>query len=245
MRRAKDVEAGAFVDDRLAAEPKARSDKPKVGEPSSLPVRLFRVGAAVAACYMVGAHELVLAAFTSVTCAPAIVRAGGNATCDVRTGALSSDADLSITQTGGAGRIVLLSESAHAYRVSFSTRTAGAAGVRVSHSIFWSSAAVEVLAGPARSVDVECAPARAAPGKEVRCAVTPRDAFGNAAEVEKPAGAPANYFAVSAVGDATNLVVHDTDVSFTLGGEAGSRAGIAVTLDGRRVESTVEVAAPG
>ena len=247
MRRAKDVEAGAFVDDRLAAEPKAH--KPRA-EASSLPVRLARVAALLGACYLVGVHELVFAALTSVRCAPTTVRAGANVTCDVATGALSSDADLSITQTGGAGQIALLSEGAHAYRITFGTRAAGAAGVRVSHSIFWSHAAVEVLAGPAVTVEVDCSLAdgvtAAAVGSEVRCAVTPRDAYGNAAEVEKPEGAPEGYFTVTHVGGASKLAVHDTEVSFVVaqpvGGKAG-RAGVAVTLDGTRVESTVAVAA--
>ena len=62
--------------------------------------------------------------------------------------------------------------------------------------------------------------------------------------------------AVTHVGGASQLAVHDTHVSFVVvaspsggeaggehGGEAGGRAGVAVTLDGTRVESTVAVAA--
>ena len=44
--------------------------------------------------------------------------------------------------------------------------------------------------------------------------MTPRDAFGNAADVARPAAAPESYFSVSSVGCATNLAVHDTYVSF-------------------------------
>ena len=241
MRRAKDCEAGSFVDDRLAAEPKAHADKTRA-EPVSGFVKLLRIAALVVCCYLVGVQELVLAAFTSVSCAPVVATAGSNVTCDVQTGMLSSEADLSITQIGAAGRIVLLSESAHAYRVAFGTRAAGAAGVRVAHSIFWSVASVEVVAGPAVRVEVDCGEQSAAVGTEVRCAVMPRDAFGNVADVEPPEGRAKSYFAVARVGGATDLKVHDAHVSFVVGGEVGARCGIAVTLDGTRVESTVEVA---
>jgi hypothetical protein len=249
MRRAKDIEAAAgnsFVDDRLAAEPKAQTQKPRAGEDggSSSLTTALRICAVLAACYIVGVHELVFAAFVSVTCTPSVVPAGANVTCMVSTGSLSSEAELTITQTGTAGRLVLLSETAQAYLVSFSTRAAGVAGVRLSHSlIFWSSASVEVLPGPAVSVDVLCAPPRVAAGTQVRCAVTPRDQFGNAAEVAKPAGVADDYFGVTQVGGATQLAVHDDHVSFVAGG-AGARAGVAVMLDGRRVESTVVVVAP-
>lgn len=250
MRRAKDVEAGgsSFVDPRAAAEaePKARTKQSQLQPQASLQTRVLRALIAIAGCFVLGVHEVIFSAFTSVRCEPAVVRAGTNVTCEVRTGRLAGDADLSITQTGNAGRIVLLSESAHAYRVAFGTRVAGDAGVRVSHAIFWSSASVEVVAGPARRVDVLCAPPAGAQtvaaGLQVRCDVTPRDEHGNAADVVRPEGAPETYFAVSHVGGATQLQVHDTHVSFVAGGDAGSRCGIAVTLDGKRVESTVEVA---
>lgn len=239
MRRAKDVES-AFVDDRVLAEPKARSDKPATGAPTSLGVKILRLVVFLVACALLGVQDMLFAALTTVSCQPAVVRAGTNVTCDVRTGLFSTDADLSITQTGTAGMLWLLSESVHSYRVAFATSRAGAAGVRLTHSIFWSRATVEVVPAAAATVEVLCAPPKVMAGAEVKCDVTPRDAFGNPADVEKPPGAADSYFSVSHVGGATALAVHDTYVSF-VAGESGSRCGVAVVLDGRRVESVVQV----
>ena len=169
------------------------------------------------------------------------MRAGSNVTCTITRSALASESDLSITQVGGAGPIALVGERATEYRVAFSTRAAGAAGVRVTHSLFWRNAWVQVLAGPAATVDVACQPAQVAPQAQVSCAVTPRDLFGNAAEVEKPAGAAAIYFSVQAVGSARDIAVHDAHVTFVAGDASGSRAGIAVVLAGTRAESIVAV----
>ena len=84
-------------------------------------------------------------------------------------------------------------------------------------------------------------PPMVAPGTVVWCEVTTRDAFGNVAEVRKPVGAAADYFAVAHVGSAREVTVHDSHVSF-VAGEAGTRAGIAIVLNGQRaVESTVTV----
>ena len=51
------------------------------------------------------------------------------------------------------------------------------------------------------------------------------------------------YFSVSHLGSAHSLAIHDTHVTFVAGaaGDAPSSAGIAVTLDGRRVESRIQV----
>ena len=248
MRRAKDCEAGGFVDPRVAAqqatEPKAPSDKPQssLAGDGGLGARLARIAAALVACYLLGVQEILFAALTSVHCSPATVSAGSNVTCDVQTGAFSSDVDLSITQTGNAGKITMVSESAHAYRISFATRVAGAAGVKLTHSVFRSAASVDVIAGPARSVDVDCTPKLAITDAEVRCAVTPRDIYGNVADVEPSArGGTRPRFTVSFLGRATNLAVHDEHVSFVVAAGLGHTAGIAVSLDGRRVESTVEI----
>ena len=241
-RLRRDVETGgniAFVDPRTGS---SKTAKPNKDASTSATAFYLRLGAALVACYLLGVQDLLLAALTSVNCQPSTIRAGSNVTCEITTGALSSEADLSITQTGSAGRIIMLSDVAHAYRVAFSTRLAGQAGVRVSHSIFWSSASVEVIAKPAVLVEIACEPKAAPVGSSVRCAVTPRDEYGNAAEVEKPEeGGDGHYFAVTHVGGAKDLAVHDADVSFVVGGEVGSKAGIAVTLNGRRVEGTVEV----
>ena len=243
-RLRRDVETGgniAFVDPRTGSSKTAKPNKD--ASTSSATAFYLRLGAALVACYLLGVQDLLLAALTSVNCQPSTIRAGSNVTCEITTGALSSEADLSITQTGSAGRIIMLSDVAHAYRVAFSTRLAGQAGVRVSHSIFWSSASVEVIAKPAVLVEIACEPKATPVGSSVRCAVTPRDEYGNAAEVEKPGGqdGDGHYFAVTHVGGAKDLAVHDADVSFVVGGEVGSKAGIAVTLNGRRVEGTVEV----
>ena len=99
---------------------------------------------------------------------------------------------------------------------------------------------VEVLPGPAIGrVELSCAPRRVRVGEEVRCAVVPRDRFGNAADVEKPAGAPATYFSVARTGGAGEVVVHDAYVSFVAA--TVGRAGVAVTLDRVRVLDDVEV----
>lgn len=88
---------------------------------------------------------------------------------------------------------------------------------------------------------LECAPKRVRVGEDVRCAVVPRDRFGNAADVEKPTGAPASYFSVARTGGAGEVVVQDASVSFAAA-QVG-RAGVAVTLDGVRVQDDVEVVA--
>ena len=68
-------------------------------------------------------QDLLLAALTSVRCDPeGAVRAGTNVTCEITTGSLASEADLSVTQLGLAGPITVLSESPHAYRVRFQQR---------------------------------------------------------------------------------------------------------------------------
>ena len=257
MRRAgggeaSQLEAGqpAWEDDRLAKPRSARLGDSRVR-------RALRMAALTLACYLIGMHELVLALFTKVDCMPSEVQAGANVTCMIATGRLSSEVDLSITQTGAAGPIALLSEAPHAYKIAFATTAAGAAGVRVSHSVFWSSSSIDVLAAPAEWADVSCAeqhhtagaehaamvPAVVAPGATVHCSVTPRDRFGNPAEVQRPSGAPSGYFAVSAIGGASQLAVHDTYVSFVAGMQAG-RAGVAITLNGARVERTVQIGSP-
>jgi hypothetical protein len=231
----------SWVDDRLAAEPKAPGQKRSRDAKTFSAKNLMRLGAIAAACWLIGAHQLVFAIFTGVSCSPSTVRAGSNISCTITRSALASESDLSITQVGNAGAITLVDEASTQYRVTFSTRAAGAAGVRVTHSLFWRTSWAEVQAAPAATVDVACEPAQVAPRAEVRCAVTPRDVFGNVAEVEKPPGASADYFSVQAVGGARDIVVHDEHVSLVAGDAPGSRAGIAVVLAGTRMEGSVAV----
>jgi hypothetical protein len=233
-----------YVDDRLShEEPKSRMQKLRSG--GLLPERrtpLLTWLAIILLCYTVSLQEQVFALFTSVRCTPATVRAGTNATCSISTFQLAAETDLSITQLGEAGNIVLRSTAPHAYQVSFSTAKAGGAGVRVKHALSTSWSMVEVLPGPAIGrVELECAPKRVRVGEDVRCAVVPRDRFGNAADVEKPTGAPASYFSVARTGGAGEVVVQDASVSFAAA-QVG-RAGVAVTLDGVRVQDDVEVVA--
>lgn len=229
--------ADAWVDDRLRGEPKVRAaHAPRERE-------ALRVLVVVAACWLLRVHEFVGAAFTTVHCAPATPPAGSDVMCTITTGALSRDVDLRVTQSGYAGHITPLDEGGRSHRIKFATATAGPAGVTVSHSFFRSTSSVTVLAGAAVRVEASCVPAQARPGAGVRCDVTPRDAWGNAAEVERPAGAAEGYFAVARVGAASDVRVLDDHVAFVVdaAAPAGAHAGVAVTLDGVRVESSVEV----
>ena len=97
------------------------------------------------------------------------------------------------------------------------------------------------LAGPARSVDVDCTPKLVAADAEVRCDVTPRDLYGNVADVEPSVDGSSGRFTVSFLGRAASGAVHDDHVSFVVASGRGHTAGIAVSLDGRRVESIVEI----
>ena len=239
-----DIEAAVepgYVDDRLLGEPKSAQQKPPRLLWGELQRLILRLVAVLAGCYLLDLQELVLAAFTSVSCQAGVVRAGTNVTCEIVTASLSAETSLSITQLGGAGAIALLEGSGeHRYQVTFATAQAGFAGVRVSHQLFWSSATVEVHpAAAVGPVDVSCTPLRVHVGDTVRCAVVPRDRFGNPAEVEKPNSAPDDYFGVTAMGRADELAVHDTHVSFIA--RAAGRAGIVVILDGARTSSDVEV----
>lgn len=229
----------AWVDDRLTGEPRPHRKPPR----PAASLQIAKVLLVLAACWFVGVQDLIFAAFTTVRCGEGAgpVAAGSNVTCVVSTSRLSSEADLSITQLGLAGPIVMLSSTGHTHTISFATGPAGRAGVRVSHAVFWTSAMVDVAAGPAAPghVEVSCSPPSVPLGKEVRCAVTPRDRWGSAAEVVRPEGAPPGYFAVSKVGGARELAVHDSYVAF-VAAEAG-RAGVAVTLGGVRAESVVDV----
>ena len=247
---AADVEAASvaaastsYVDDRLLGEPKNADEKaPREG--NSLQGWLLRLCAVLIGCYLTGLQELVFAGFTTVSCEPrgGTVRAGTNVTCEIVTAPLSSETDLSITQLGHAGPIALLETAGreHVYRVTFSTSRAGRAGVRVTHMLLWSSASVEVVPAAATGrVEVACTPRSVRVGEEVRCTVEPRDRFGNLAEVEKPEGASSSYFSVAHTGSAGELKVQDTFVAFSP--NAAGRAGVAVTLDGVRSESEVQV----
>ena len=233
--------AAFYADDRLLGEPKSSAQKPP--REGSAQGCLVRLGAVLVGCYLTGLHELVFAGFTTISCVPSVVRAGTNVTCQIMTAPLSSELDLSITQLGHAGPIALLEEAGreqHTYRVTFSTTHAGSAGVRVTHMLFWSTSNVEVQPAPATgSVEVACTPAHVRVGEEVRCAVTPRDQYGNIAEVEKPDGAASSYFSVTRTGNAGELSVHDSFVAFSA--STAGRAGVAVTLDGIRSTSEVEV----
>lgn len=251
MRRAAPPSHGDFEDPRkwidprtLVGEPKTPGQKLAREASVSAATRLLQLTGMLIACYLIGVHEMLLTGLTSVTCSPEMIKAGSNATCEIRSGPFTSDSGLSITQVGVAGRIALVDERNGAYRIVFATRLVGDAGVRVSHGIFSSVSTVEVIPGPAIVVEAECSPPRVAPSATVTCAVTPRDRFGNAASVEKPEGADDKYFALSGLGSARELAIHDFDVTFKAGNQPGERAGIAVTLNGGRVESTVQVVAP-
>ena len=52
--------------------------------------------------------------------------------------------ELTITPLGAMGPIVLLGSTAQSYRVGFSASAAGAVGLRVQHSLFYSTSRVEV-----------------------------------------------------------------------------------------------------
>ena len=235
--------SGTYVDDRLSHEPKSRMQKLRSG--GLLPERrtpLLTWLAIILLCYTVSLQEQIFALFTSVHCAPATVRAGTNATCSISTFQLAAETDLSITQLGEAGTIVLRSTAPHAYQVGFSTVKAGGAGVRVKHALSTSWSMVEVLPGAAVGrVELDCLPKRVHVGEEVRCTIVPRDRFGNAADVEKPEGASASYFSVARTGGAGEVVVQDAFVAFAA--TKAGRAGVAVTLDGMRVQDDVEVIA--
>jgi hypothetical protein len=157
---------------------------------------------------------------------------------------------LFVTQvtSGQAAPFFQLEDYAHTHRVTFATRAEGFAGVRVSHLLFWASSVVEVLPGVASSVEVLCTPPVAMLGTNVQCAVSPHDEFGNLAEVEPPPSGAKNFFTVTRIGCARDLVVHDTFVAFVAGIPGnecvGNRAGVAVTLDGKPVESTIAVSDP-
>ena len=224
-----------YVDDRLSYEPKY---KRKLLPASKVPLLTWL--AVMLVCYTLQLQEQLYAFFTSVRCEPPIVRAGTNVTCAISTFQLAHETDLSITQLGTAGPIVALSTQPHAYRVRFSTAKAGGAGVRVQHVLASSWSMVEVLPGPAVGrVEVGCEPRRVAVGEEVRCTVVPRDRFGNHADVEKPADAPADYFSVRPTGGAGKVTVYDTYVSFAA--VRGPLAGVVVTLGSARVEAQVDV----
>lgn len=105
---------------------------------------LLRVFMAAAACYSIGLHELVASAFTTVSCQPPTVGAGQDVTCSISLSTLASPTELSVTQSGHAGRLSMLEQSERSYRISFETASSGAAGVVVSHSLFWSSSSVQV-----------------------------------------------------------------------------------------------------
>ena len=227
------------MDDRLLREPTEHSQK-RWQQASISTKQLLRVLALIVSAHLLGVLDFLCAVLTAVQCSPAIVIAGANVTCEITTGTLSSDADLSITQLGVAGVISLLNEDAHLYRVSFTTQASGRAGLVVSHMLFWSTSTVEVLAGPAITVDVACAPHAVGLGSKVQCAVKPRDALGNMAEVSRPSDSSDSYFSVGALGSAHDLEVHDTYVSFIAG--ASGNAGIRVMLNGHRFESGVVVA---
>ena len=237
-------EADSWVDHRLAGEPKAAWHKraPTHGS-GSMWRPMLRISALAAVGYLLGVHDMLFAALSDVRCVPAVVQAGHNVTCTITLVGSLHDAALSLTPIGTAGAIALLDDEAVAntYRITFATATAGEAGVRIAQSIFWSTSLVEVAAGQATTVGVACAPPSVAAGAQVRCTVTPVDVYGNAADVQKPANAPAGYFSVSRVGGARELSVHDTFVSFRAAEGEGGRAGVAITLNGRRVESTVAV----
>ena len=129
-----------YVDERLVSEQPKKRRRVGAASPVGFAVRVLMV---VALCYLIGAQELFLACFTSVSCEPGVVTAGSNVTCSIRTSVLAAETDLSITQIGEAGPIRLLDSTQHAYVVSFSTAVAAPSGVRVAHSLLWRSSQVE------------------------------------------------------------------------------------------------------
>jgi hypothetical protein len=197
----------------------------------------------VLVCYVCGVYELLCALGTSVTCTPTTVTAGSAVSCVVTTLSLAQERDLSLTPLGDARSISMVGSAPHTYQLQFGTGVAGVVGVRLQHSWLYRTAAVDVLPAAARGAQTEvaCAPARVKPGEQVRCSVVPRDEFGNAGEVVRPAGSAAGFFSVSRTGSAGEVTVHDTFVEF-VAGEAGS-AGISVTLDGVVKAHAVEVSA--
>lgn len=233
-----------YVDDRLREEPKLA--RHRIDQRRSCPSLVLRICTCAVACYVLGVQDPILSFFTSVRCTPLRVSAGSNVTCVIETAPYSTDANLAIVPLGMAGPISLVDDgSSHRYRVTFSTAATGSAGVTVTHQVWSSSAGVEVVAAPCAVmdhrcyVDVACEPRRATVGTEVRCEVTPRDRFGNVAEIEPAAGVATGRFSVSRSRAAGELTVHDTFVSF-VPQEAGL-AGVVVTLDGVRTSSDVEV----
>jgi len=196
--------------------------------------------------YFAGGHEVLFALFASVRCTPSMVAAGENVTCDISTLRIAAQTDLYVVPTGGASELWLARPAEGAgprWTVGFATSSAGRAGVRVRHTLCTASADVEVVAGRAASAVPMCAPARVTAGSLVRCEVVPRDRHGNVAEVVRPEGAPKGYFSVAPLGTADRISVGDTHVSFTA--SAVGRAGVAITLNGQREQSDVEVVPGG
>lgn len=224
----------SWVDDRLAAEPKLDAQKRRRGISVQL---LLRIGTLVLIAYVVRVQDLLFASLTSVACTPATVQAGANVTCDITTSRFASEMGLSITPLGSAGLLTLIADTTRTHRIGFTTKMTGDAGVRVTHFLFFATSVVNVLPGPVVAVDVRCWPNEVAPGSNVKCSVEPRDAFANLAEVERPADAPADFFAVTRIGTAADLVVHDAFVSFVA--QAPGQAGVRIILNGRRAAESV------
>ena len=256
-QQAADVEAqpAAWIDDRLASDKLHKqhtqhTQHAQQRRNDGMVSYILRVAILLLVCYMIGVQQLAFTALTSVQCTPQAVLAGSNVTCVITTSPHATETALSVTQvtSGQAGPLFQLEDHAHSHRVTFATRAEGFAGVRVSHLLFWASSIVEVLPGVASSVEVLCTPPVAMLGTNVQCAVSPHDEFGNLAEVEPPPSGAKNFFTVARIGCARDLVVHDTFVAFVAGVPGnecvGNRAGVAVTLDGQRVESTIAVSDP-
>jgi hypothetical protein len=250
QQQATDVEAqpAAWIDDRLASDKLHKQHTQQ--RHGGMVAYILRVAILLLVCYMIGVQQLAFTALTSVQCTPQAVLAGSNVTCVITTSPHATETLLFVTQvtSGQAAPFFQLEDYAHTHRVTFATRAEGFAGVRVSHLFFWASSVVEVLPGVASSVEVLCTPPVAMLGTNVQCAVSPHDEFGNLAEVEPPPSGAKNFFTVTRIGCARDLVVHDTFVAFVAGIPGnecvGNRAGVAVTLDGQRVESTIAVSDP-
>jgi hypothetical protein len=235
-----------WVDPRLTGavgdEPKVRVANSSANGRWSPPhlIHLLRLGILAATSYAVGVPELLCTRLTSVTCTPAVVVAGEDVICAVTLGILTSEADMSVAPIGATEQVNVLTRAGRLHNVSFATKMAGQAGVRVDHGWFSAKAVVQVVAAEPVSVDVTCLPNRVQAGAQVQCEVAPRDMLGNIAEVHRPTDAPAEYFAVMQLGSAADVVVHDTYVSF-VAGAVGTSAGVRVSFKGMQVESTVQV----
>mmetsp|Transcript_1905 Transcript_1905/g.4089 ORF Transcript_1905/g.4089 Transcript_1905/m.4089 type:complete len:254 (+) Transcript_1905:101-862(+) len=229
--------AAPFLDDRLLGEP---APKVRAGHRLNCRVAMPLILVAIVLYVIIGAHEAVASLQSALDCTPTErIQAGENITCTIQTSPLASETDLTIVPTGVASDLALLHAEPHFYRVGFATASAGTAGVRLQHTFFEWALHVEVMAAEAVTAVPKCWPTQVTIGQAVTCMLVPRDRFGNAAEVVRPADASVGYFSVTPTGNAHDITVGDTSITFQVS-EPG-RAGVLVVLNGQRSISEVEV----